>query len=97
MSKTGLEVGDELEKLIQCSRPFTRADLQAIREGMRGIGFVAGDRMNARLTVELIDAITILDVSTTKLMRVANRLTWAILGLTGIGVIFSVLQIVLRH
>lgn len=90
---TGLAAAEEIQKLALSPKRFTREDLQKIRENMHGMSLAAqGKTLEARLNVELIDAISVLDASSTKLMTVANRLTWAVLGLTAAGVIFSVVQ-----
>src|SRR5690242_19761391 len=91
---TGMVAAEEIQKLSLSPKRFTREDLQRIRENMHGMSLAAqGKALEARLNVELIDATCMLDVSSTKLMTVANRLTCAILALTVVGLIFSGVQI----
>ncbi len=85
---------------------FTREQLNAVRESMPAVasgaksGIHAGIR-EVRLQVELLDtlidlraAIEAMNASSTALVSTTNRLTWAILGLTGIGVIVGILALV---
>jgi hypothetical protein len=90
---TGANAASEIEKLVGISnpKPFTREDLQRFREIIHGMGLASEKNVSARLSIELIDAIAVLDQSSTKLMRAANRLsvvmavlTFAALALSGV-------------
>lgn len=82
-----------LKTLFEKTARFTHEDLDVLREDVALISHFSGkaDYIEVRMTVELIDAIGRLDVTSTKLIRKTNWLTVAILALTAVGLVVAVL------
>ena len=82
-----------LKTLFEKTGRFTQEDLGVLREDVALISQFSSkaDYIEVRMTVELIDAIGRLDVTSTKLIRQTNRLTVAILALTAVGLVIALL------
>ena len=82
-----------LKTLFEKTARFTKEDLDVLREDVALISQFSSkaDYIEVRMTVELIDAIGRLDVTSTKLIRKTNWLTVAILALTAVGLVVALL------
>lgn len=82
-----------LKRLFEKTGRFTEKDLDVLREDVALISHFSSkaDYIEIRMTVELIDAIGRLDVTSTKLIRKTNWLTVAILVLTAVALVVAIL------
>lgn len=74
---------------------LTGDDLQIFRNNTAAVNLMSGksDYLVFRMEVELIDAIRSLDEASAKLITKTNALTFAILGLTVVGVVLAGIQV----
>ena len=83
-----------VQQLLGKQQPFTRADIQNLRESPGAITLLNQQSVMFRADIELIDAMIVLNTSTTRLM-------WVAIAVAVVGVLVSTAQIVaavlLRH
>ena len=83
-----------IQEVFKSTQKFTAARLQVLRENA---DLLEGhdkktDYYRFRMEIELIDAIRSLDEASAKLITKTNALTFAILGLTIVGVVLAGVQ-----
>jgi hypothetical protein len=87
-----------LKEALAKAGKFTAEDLQKLRMGSPAAGYMTGrtgDAFMVRMEVELIDAIRVLDETSTRLVTTTNRLTTVILVLTGVGIFIAAIGVLI--
>ena len=84
-----------VRRVLSKEQKFTGPDLQILRNNTAAVSHMSGksDYFVFRMEVELIDAIRALDEASAKLITKTNALTFAILGLTVVGVVLTGVQV----
>jgi hypothetical protein len=85
-----------LKETLSRTVKFTAEDLQKLRMGSPAAGYMTGrtgDAFMVRMEVELIDAIRVLDETSTELINKTNKLTTVILVLTGVGIAVAIIGV----
>lgn len=84
---------ETLSRILSKTGKLNRDDLEVLREKIGCVPQLQGGRGDwvvTRMEVELVDAITQLDETSTQLITTTNKLTRKILGLTVVGVAVAV-------
>jgi hypothetical protein len=76
-----------VQELLNKHRPFAQEDIQVLRENPGAVTLLNTQSVMFRAEIELIDAMIVLNTSTTRLM-------WVAIGVAIVGVLMSAAQIV---